>query len=345
MPTRVQKPGTSKPRLMPLQGNHVSKAKAEPRAVPADVTAAIAAAPLTAGVFQVDKPVVDFRGQILKCETLVFRPNCKLLLLTNTLPWLAVVAKSIKFAAPEIEAQVGILPNKNAPSATPPQEFPLPRAKQGKKGGEGVVGGPGVDGIAGQDGIDGVNALPAPTLYLAANGVFVQSGAPIPDFISLTLHNLARYASEGQSGQDGQQGGKGGSGGNGVWVASRLQCVTAARSGGPGGAGGAGGNGGSGGDGGHGGDVHYIGSASAVDLLEYAKVRNEGTLGGFSGRAGVNGAPGPGGARGAHPGECTGGSTGPTGKASNATPLDGKRGKNGERGAIMSTVMDVNVLF
>lgn len=345
MSTRSIKNAASKRLPVPTEVEEPSKTKAQQRAVPADVLAAITGSPLTAGVFQVDKPVVNFEGQVLKCESLVFQPNCKLLLLTNTFPWLAVVAKSIKFAAPDIEAQIGILPINHAPSATPPKDFTLPPAAQGTKGARGQVGGPGADGIAGKPGIDGVDALPAPTLYIAAAGVFVQSGAPVPDYISLTLHNLARYPSEGQSGQDGQQGGKGGSGGNGVWVASRLQCVTAARSGGPGGAGSAGGNGGNGGKGGDGGAVHYVGSASAVDLLEYSKVRNEGKLGGEYGRAGTNGAPGGGGDRGSRPGKCTGGSTGPVGQPSAATPLDGLPGSGGQRGAILSTVMNVNLLF
>ncbi len=342
MSPRAPKKADSKVRRVAEDEGKPSKTPATRRAVPPEVLAAITAAPCTTGVFQVDKPVVTFTGQVLKCDSLVFQPNGRLLLTANFHPWLAIVARDIKFAAPDIEAEIGIQPA-FTPNPTPAQDLALPPAAKGSKGGRAQVGGPGADGLPGKHGINGADAPPAPTLYIVAARVSVQPGAPAPDYIALTLYNPSRYPHEGQAGQEGQQGGKGGDGGNSVW--SGVRCEAAARSGGQGGAGGAGGNGGNGGKGGDGGNVHYVGSASAIDLLEYSKIFHDGKRGGEYGRAGANGAPGLGGARGSRKGDCKGGSTGPSGKPSAAVPLDGNLGEHGKKGETFGMVMNVNALF
>lgn len=343
MSPRAPKKADSKVRRVAEDEGKPSKTSSKRRAVPPEVLAAITAAPCTTGVFQVDKPVVSFTGQVLKCDSLVFQPNGRLLLTANMYPWLAIVARSIKFAAPDIEAEVGILPSDTALRPPPAQDPALPPAARGTKGRPKQNGGRGADGLPGKHGINAADAPPAPTLYVVTDRVVVQPGAPDPDYISMTIYNLARTAAGGQAGQDGQRGGKGGDGGNSVW--SGVFCEEPARSGGPGGNGGAGGNGGNGGRGGDGGNVHFAGSASAVDLLEYAKVRQDGKPGGASGKAGANGAPGEGGDRGSRKGDCKGGSVGPSGSASSARPRDGKRGEPGVQGETWGMVMNASALF
>lgn len=323
---------------MPLK-----RTKASPKTIPPSVISSIGAAALVADIFPVDKDVVVFTGQVLKVNTLVFRPKCKLLLVGNTLPWIAVVARTIKFAAPDEVAQIAIAPDD---TGTPPQFHAiLPPAKPGRKGGRGENGTAGENGVDGLDGVIGIDGPDVPSLYLVTDSIRTQPDSAPPNFISLTIWNRGRFGSEGGVGQDGQDGGRGGDGGNGVWSSSRLQCITAARSGGPGGNGGAGGNGGPGGRGGNGGVVHFAGSAQAVDLFEFSDVRNLPGAPGLGNTPGANGAPGSGGDRGSRPGQCTGGSRGPNGIASPHAPQRGALGQVGLRGAIQAQILNVASLF
>ncbi len=322
----------------PIRATHT------PRAVPAAVLAEISAAPLTAQIYPVDKDVVRYPGKILKVDTLVFRPNCKLLLMDDAQPWLAVVARTVKFAAPDEVGEIGVRPNDYG---VPPKEhpWPVPAAKSGVKGVSGENGTPGADGVDGLRGVDGADGQDGPALYLFADSIQTQPGGGLPSFISLKIKSRGRYGSEGGTGQDGQDGGKGGDGGNGVWSNSSLSCTTAARSGGPGGAAGNAGDGGNGGRGGRGMLVHFAGSAQALDLFEYADVVNFAGQPGLAGRPGINGSPGAGGARGSHPGECTGGSRGPNGAPATKVPSEGHPGQPGDRGAIQKQVLSVAALF
>lgn len=314
------------------------------KAVPTTVLAAITAARPTADVFPVDRNDITFSGPILKVNTIVFQPGSRLVLTNRTQPWIAVVARTIKFAAPDEVAQIVIPPNNTVDN--PAIEHPLLEvAAPGAKGRPGEVGGRGADGASGLPGADGPNGPAVPSLYLIADSIQTQTGAGTPSYISLTILNRGRYGTEGGRGQDGQGGGSGGDGGNGVWSDSRLSCVTAARSGGPGGAGGAGGNGGRGGRGGDGGLVHFAGSSQAVDLFEFAQVKNLPGPPGLGANGGENGKPGRGGDRGSRPGGCTGGSRGPDGPASTAMPRRGEDGSPGNRGPIQSQVLNVGALF
>lgn len=325
-------------------GGAPARANFESLAVPAAVLAEISAAPQTAQIYPIDKEVVRFAGKVLKVDTLVFRPGCKLLLMDNKQPWLAVVARTIKFAAPDEVGEIGVLPDD---SVVPPMEhpWPVPPAASGKKGGKGENGTAGANGVDGLRGVNGADGPAVPALYLFADAIEAQPGGGTPDFISLRIWSRGRYGAEGGTGQDGQSGGAGGDGGNGVWVESRLQCTTAARSGGPGGAAGTAGDGGNGGRGGDGMLVHFGGSTQALNLFEYAKVNNFAGQPGLAGRAGANGSPGAGGDRGSRPGGCTGGERGPNGPAAVGIPKDGQVGLPGNRGAIQKQVLSVAALF
>lgn len=320
------------------------RSKFESRAVPGAVLAEIAATPLTTQIYQIDKEVVRYAGKVLKVDTLVFRPGCKLLLLDNTQPWLAVVARTIKFAAPDEFGEIGVFPDD---SVIPPSEHPWPvsPAASGRKGNRGENGTPGANGVDGLRGNDGADGPVVPALYLFADSIETQAGGAPPNFISLRIWSRGRYGAEGGKGQDGQSGGAGGDGGNGYWNSSRFSCTTAARSGGPGGAAG---NAGDGGDGGRGGDgmlVHFAGTAQALDLFEYANIANFPGEPGLAGRPGINGSPGAGGDRGSRPGRCTGGSRGPNGAAASKVPAEGQVGQPGARGEIQKQVLSVAALF
>lgn len=321
-----------------------ARANFESLAVPAAVLAEISATPQTAQIYPIDKEVVRFAGKVLKVDTLVFRPGCKLLLMDNKQPWLAVVARTIKFAAPDEVGEIGVLPDD---SVVPPLEhpWPVPPAASGQKGGKGQNGTPGADGANGLRGVNGADGPTVPALYLLADSIEAQPGGGIPDFISLRIWSRGRYGAEGGTGQDGQSGGTGGDGGNGVWSNSRFQCTTTPRSGGPGGAAGTAGDGGNGGRGGDGMLVHFGGSNQALNLFEYAKVNNFAGEPGLPGRAGLNGSPGAGGDRGSRPGQCTGGSRGPNGAPALGVPKDGQVGASGNRGAILKQVLSVAGLF
>lgn len=316
----------------------------ETMAVPAAVLAEIRATPRTKEIYPIDKPVVRFTGKVLKVDTLVFRPNCKLLLMDNTQEWLAVVARTIKFAAPDEMGEIGVMPDD---TVNPPAEhpWPVPPAAPGIKGGKKQNGTPGSHGVDGLRGNDGENGKPCPALYLFADSIETQAGGELPNFISLRLWSRGRYGAEGGRGEDGQSGGTGGDGGNGIWSNSRFQCTTTPRSGGAGGNAGSAGDGGNGGIGGDGMLVHFGGSSDAINLLEYADVVNFAGQPGVQGMPGVNGAPGAGGARGARPGKCTGGSGGPNGAPAARVPVQGEPGKPGKRGDIQKQVLSVAGLF
>jgi hypothetical protein len=316
------------------------------RDVPTAVLNAIADAALTQEVLPIkkDKPYYVY-DQVLKVDSLVFEPGGKILFMKNDLPWLAVVAKTIKFAAPKEVAEIGVLP---VMTGTPTPKHPdipdpPPRPKAPKR----AVGAPGIDGKDGLRGVDGKDAMSVPVLYLIAGAVRIQEGTETPDYITIEVWHVGRFGTEGGDGQNGQNGGVGGDGGDGEWSWNRLRCVISARSGGPGGAGGAGGDGGDGGRGGNGGDVFIAGSELAVDRIEYTTPKWHLTprAGAPGGAPGSNGRGGTGGKRGSRPGKCTGGEDAPGGPNPSKVPKFGKQGVSGDDGKIYKDEIDVSALF
>lgn len=310
--------------------------------IPADVLAEIKAASLHGDVVSVTAQAYVFSGNVLKANTITFASGGYLLLDKLVGPWIAVVAKTIKFAAPEERAYVVQPTSTVFPVAGSPHPS-LGQAGQGNHGGSTKAGGAGGPGAPGTIGNLGLSGPPVPTLYLVAESILTQPGNVPPDFIDLYLDCRGIDGAAGGPGQNGQVGGVGGSGGPADW--NGVYCEGGAGDGGPGGSAGAGGTGGPGGNGSNGGAVFYAGSAAAINLLEFSKVNNLQGRRGAGGAAGNNGSPGAGGPRGERRGDCDGGVQGPIGSNSAASPQIGPDGQDGERGKIYTAVVDVNFLF
>lgn len=312
--------------------------------IPAEVIAAIKAAPKTGDVVAVNTEPYRFTQRVLKVETLTFSPGGTLMFDGAAVvePWLAVVAKTFKFAASEEKGTIAISKNGVGPRHGLPHP-PLGTAAQGNSGPPTQAGGPGVGGAEGQRGAWGSSGEPIPKLYVIAHSILTQPGNTAPDAIDLTIDVHGIDGGNGGRGQDGQNGGAGGSGGPGRW--NGLTCDGGAGDGGPGGAGGPAGDGGPGGNAGNGGDVVFGGSVEAIHLLEYSRVVNHPGSKGKGAAAGVNGVPGPGGPRGSNPGGCQGGISGPGGPPSLKQPQPGPDGQEGKFGQIFRAVIVVSDLY
>lgn len=310
--------------------------------IPPDVLAEIKAAPTQGDVIPVTQASYPFSGQILKAQTLTFESGGRLILEQLGAPWLAIVAKTIKFAAPEERAAI-VLPTSSVFNAPAPSHPSLGQAGQGDHGGAAKAGGQGHTGANGASGYPGTHGQPVPTLYILADEILTQPGNVPPDFVDLYIEVRGIDGSSGGIGQSGQTGGVGGSGGPSDW--NGFYCEAGAGDGGRGGTAGAGGNGGSGGNGSNGGTVFYGGSSAAVNLFEYSKVNNLQGRGGSGGLSGSNGNPGSGGPRGEHRGDCEGGVQGASGSSSPAAPQPGAPGTDGQRGLVFKGSVAVGGLF
>lgn len=316
--------------------------KRKPRiALPAAVQSAIKNKGKTTEVKSIDEgdTYVCFE-QILKVDTLVFGRGSRVLMKANTKPWLAIVAKTIKFVSPTNLGEIGVYP---LPPFDVPFEHPsLGQAGKGPKGAVTQVGGPGPDGIDGKDGVPALPTPMSPVLYILSGRVETQNKS---DLFSLTIWNWGGRGQAGGNGQSGQSGGPGGDGGDGQMHKNSLNCKHAARSGGPGGMGGKGGNGADGGPAGNGGEVVIGASTQAIETLEYANYQTSAGVPGEKGIKGSNGGPGEGGARGAHKGNCNGGDRGPTGAINPFVPKDGLPGAMGQDGEVNPSEFDINTLY
>ena len=290
-------------------------------AIPQAVRAAIANAPTT-DLYAVAE-VSRFPGQVLRVNQLVFQPNSRLVLANTTAPFVVVIAKVIRFAAPGKSAAVSRELNLVGPAGV-----------AGSKGGDGQKGADapnkeggrlgGNGGAGGQGGTGGTIRLP--DVYFIAGSIQGETGSTAPDLIKLKFLFPGVEGGDGGKGGDGGNGGAGGSGGRGVDYL--VTCAGGPGDGGTGGAGGAGGRGGDGGKGGDGANILLVGTSAQADLLSYSRIDNEpGEPGRFGkpGRAGLRGSGGP---RGGRTTYCLGGSPGKDGDLPTPETLgDGDPGK------------------
>lgn len=284
------------------------------------------------------------KGWILKADTIVFDDGAKLVFDDVSAPYWVIVAKELKFSAPNYRGVIlrprGVLAGAGAGGATPqgrPNTPPqAPNKDHGYPGQGGSAGGVGGRG--------GTQQLPP--LFIVANAVsFQPTGDQSSGFLDLRIWLPGIDGGVGGRGGTGGQGGDGGSGGNGV--SQMFDCAGGPGDGGNGGDGGPGGQGGPGGSGGNGGDVYYVGSRQALDELEFSRVLNPGGQPGAGGGPGKPGSGGNGGPRGARTGWCNGGSAG--GPGGRPSPSDQGYGLDGDvpgdRGVIHSVEYDVSSLF
>jgi hypothetical protein len=314
----------------------------KPRVVlPAAVRTAIQNEGNTAEIKSIDEgDTYIFREQILKVDTLVFGKGSRVLMAANNLPWLAIVARTIKFVSPTNMGEIGVAP---LPPFDKPAERPaLGRAAKGSKGRLKEVGGAGSDGVNGADGVPALPTPPSPELYILTGRVDTQNKA---DLLTLVIWSWGANGQNGGDGQHGQSGGEGGDGGNSKMHKNSANCKHDARSGGPGGKGGNGGNGANGGPAGDGGEVVIGSTTQAIQTLEYANFQTSAGAPGAGGKRGSNGGPGEGGARGEHRGTCKGGERGPTGATNTHVATDGLPGAAGHDGVVNAASFDINTLY
>lgn len=306
------------------------------------VLATVRNAPKTGDVVSITNKGYSFNGQVLKADVITFDTGGNLELTGLRFPFLAVIAKEIKFADPDERAYIKFPTDKVMPGNGSPHPS-IPKASTGNHGNPTQNGGNGPAGKDGKKGNPPANGMPVPTLYLFANKITVQPGGTVPNAIKLHIFCNGVDGGKGGDGQRGQDGGDGGNGGPSKW--NGLWCEGGAGSGGNGGNGGRGGGGHQGGNGSNGGDVYYCGSADAIDTFHYSKVYN---MPGYKGRGGTNGRNGLGGfggARGAHTGGCGGGGNGNPGIGHSWKEIIAPDGKDGQQGIIYHSEIDVLTLF
>lgn len=310
-------------------------------ALPAPVVASIKAATTVKTIYPVTGTEY-FDGGVLKADEIVFSSGAKLVLRATNRPWIAVVAKKIKFAdiaawsrierdMTVISAGAGNAGANGPPGANGPHD--VNRA--------GGPGSPGADG--GTGGTGAVQSIPH--LYIIAGEFTAPDSTPLPGYMRLSL---VFPGIDGGNGGRGGNGGNGGRGGNGKEGATSLfDCKEGGGPGGRGGDGGRGGGGGRGGDGSRGADITYVSLAQGIDLLSYAKVVNVGGEGGMGGSPGSAGAPGGGGNGGRQNGFCSAKPDGAGGSSPNPPTLGvGPRGADGSKGSVTAiTVSSFAPLF
>lgn len=333
-------PGPYKIPLKPVK-NPVSRVLDTP--IPPDVEAAIKAAPKTQDVFSVTESRQPFEGQILKVETLAFQQGTALVLTNFNVPWVAIVAKTVKFVEPEsnnsITAEANWQPKRYFAPDTSAPPASAPKAGQCANGGPGTNGAPGGPGHVGDSG-----PVP-PKVYFIAGELVNKFNKPLPQSLNFIFDARGYSGGDGGPGGTGGTGGAGGDGGPADWHDPGTYpfdpgCKCGAGFGGPGSTGGRGGLGGIGGDASPGADLMWIGPAPVLESLSYTRNFLQGGLGGKGNFSGVSGISGRGGARGEHAGGCGGGGRGGT-PATQATPsTKANSGANKPAGKIYRSVED-----
>jgi hypothetical protein len=337
--------------------------------VPNDVTAAIKAAAYQPGEVVVVKNDVDFDGQIIKADDIVFHPGARLRFTSRKHKWVALVAKRLLVVDPTTTNRItATAERKTKPEFTyrdgprnkgwfNPNWRPIwegmryitapAQPKKQNKGDDGIAGQHGTNGWNGiaywgpdawQNGRlradDGINS---PVLYIISTSLQNQQGEPQPKAQNFLIDLSGQPGQHGPDGTPGRPGGQGGDGGDGEYDVIKG-CTKSAGNGGPGGNAGGGGDGFHGGNGGDAGDLFVVGPSNGtnglLDSFKYAIVFMAGGDLGTGGLPGTNPqAKARGGARGAHPGTCSGGNDGAKGALSNRRPAHGKNGeKRGKDG-------------
>ncbi len=275
------------------------------------------------------------KNQIVKAEEIVFQSGAHLIWATTGsltgVPWIAVVAKRIKFVDPATKNEMSTWRPKlsswqwpqleNATTCRANPCWPVyyvcenrpPKPKRASKGEDGTPGTSGRDGFGMYDYPTspmmppcGVYLRPpganSPKLYIIVGEIQNQEGAPYPKAENLKFDLRGQDGPDGVDGLDGQPGGEGGEGGNGV---SGLGCDKSPGKGGRGGDGGAAGWGTNGRNGGNSGGIAIVGPNVVINSLTYSEILVEGGKGGKPGQHGTPGEGGRPGARGESPGFCT----------------------------------------
>jgi hypothetical protein len=145
-------------------------------AIDPGIIAAIKAAPTQGNLFSVVNKT-DFVGQVLKADVIGFETASTLVLSNLNVTWLAIVAKTFKFAAPRQRTIVHV-PTDSIyvrPGAPIPQ---VGKAAKGGKGGQTAAGGRGTAGAPGANGHRGTDAPKVPALIIATNTI--ESPARLP---------------------------------------------------------------------------------------------------------------------------------------------------------------------
>src|SRR5262249_39979493 len=138
------------------------------------------------------------------------------LVLTNfTVPFIAVVAKTVKFVDPRTNN--GIITEENwSPTRYQPPNPPSPPGKAGS-GGDCNAGGTGAHGFPGLPGHPGDSAPRVPRVYLIAGKLVDQNDVPLPQALNFTFDIRGYPGGDGGNGGQGSTGGAGGDGGTSQW--------------------------------------------------------------------------------------------------------------------------------
>lgn len=283
-----------------------------------------------------------FDGDVLKADEIVFASGSRLVLRGVNRPWIAIVAKKVKFADvtawSRIERDMSAVSGPDGSSGPNGANGGRGQDDIGRAGGPGGAGGDGGTGAAGQ-------TRGLPHIYFIAGEVTSPDSTPLPGYLRLSL---LFPGIDGGNGGPGGNGGAGGRGGNGKEGATSLfDCKEGGGPGGTGGSGGRGGRGGRGGDGGAGSNITYMSTAAGIELLPYAKVVNVGGEGGRGGPPGNAGVPGGGGDGGRANGFCGSKPAGSSGSSPNPPTLGtGAPGADGAKGTVTAvTVKSFAPLF
>lgn len=306
---------------------------AEP--IPPEVASALAATPVRTGIFAVSGNVT-YEGQVLKVDELVLQSGSYLEFTNTSLPWVAIIAKRIRFINPSEQVTIG-WGSARATEVGSSGSAGRTGGRRRGRGADGRPGGRGTDGGPGQ-------STKTPDVYIYAGSVEVTGQAG-----PLSLPNL-RLQFTGFQGGPGGVGGDGGRGGNGRngrdSKSNTFDCKRGAQGGGDGGAGGPGGSGGNGAPGSDGPLITIVASQSSADLLTSGELLTAGGAGGLGGAGGKGGRGGSGGAGGDGSRHCNSASSGTTGSRG-AVGRSGTSGAPGRPGSVVVvplTAMPADIL-
>jgi hypothetical protein len=336
-PTPPQNPPVSNPPISnpidkPSDKVPVTQATQFIPALPPEVSNAIQLAQKSKTIYPITGNE-SFAGQILKADEIVFSSGAKLTLEALDQPWIAIVAKRLKFT--DVSQYSSIIRDLalKAPDGQPGANGARGADGEGETNRQGNPGQNGVPGAPG--GAGGTRQLPH--LYLVIGELVVPDGQQFPGFVRL------EFNVPGFDGGNAGRGGNGGPGGNGAagkeGATSFFDCKSGGGPGGRGGDGGPGGAGGNGGNGGNGANVTLVSNPKDIELLSFAKILNIPGVVGRGNVAGISGAPGAGGPGAPRNGYCGPKDPGPYG--TRPPPAgNGIDGVNGQKGTVTAFSID-----
>jgi hypothetical protein len=275
---------------------------------------------------------MEFSGQVIRAENLVFHNNSELVLTNYNVPYIIIAVKNLKFNAPAIKSAVRF----GQPDLSSLNGSKGSAGSNGANGtGNGGNGGNGTDGGTGTKG----GTLHTPDIYLVVENINTDYG-------DITTFDWQVFAN-GFKGAKGGEGGNGGAGGGGAKGRNSrsnvFHCTRGAGNGGNGGRGGRGGAGGEGGDGGNAGNIYLVGTSTITEKLTYVQYSLNGGEAGDGGDAGASGNGGGAGGGGNGSTHCSGGDKGSAGQkpAPIGAGNPGTKGKNGEVKIINTSIVSL----